>query len=92
MDYNLALKVDGKWHRFGGLGKNKFGNNQVSFTLKDLKELVTTLEKNGKNWADLAVFEKHYNNEHSIAKGNAYVKEEEVKPAVYDWEGDEIPF
>lgn len=89
MDYKLSTKnAIGKWQTYGSIKTNQFGKDQASFRLKDLKELVALAESTGKEWVNLAMFQNNENKqeEHSIAKGNAFVAEKEFDLS------DKVPF
>lgn len=61
-------------------GKNKWGKNQVSINLNNLRELIGVQEE----WANLSIFEDDESQQkHSQQKGNAF------QPQPLD---DETPF
>ena len=58
MNYNLSRKNEaGKWWSYGSIRKNKWGNNQASFKVVELKNLIELAEKEGKEWVNLSLFE-----------------------------------
>lgn len=70
----------GKWWTYGNIKVNQWGNEQASFKLDSLKELVADAEKEGKQWVNLSVFDDSKKQEkkpsqHNIDKGNGYQKE-----------------
>lgn len=86
MEYRLSMKnLQDKWWSYGSLKKNQYGNLQVSFKLTALIELAKVAETQGKEWVNLSCFEvDDKQKKHSVAKANAYVKQEELS--------DSIPF
>lgn len=56
MKRNLSTKLHGKWHTFGSLDVNKWGNEQVSMRVsKELKNLIN--EKAEGEWLNFSLFE-----------------------------------
>ena len=65
----------------GRLAVNKWGNEQASFKVESLKELVAEAETSGKEWVNLSVFEskEKNNNANSEPQGNTI---EEINDAI----------
>lgn len=96
MDFKLKMKINGEWKEFGRIKENKWGNNQASFKIQDLKDLIAIHERDSKEWVNLSLYENNQDGNHAKAKGNAYVKEDETKLQINphrmtDWEDDDIP-
>lgn len=86
MNYKLSRKnKEGKWWSYGSVKVNQYGNQQASFKITSLEELIALSKEEGKEWVNLSMFEDKEKaiSQHSIDKGNAYVSEEL---------DDEIPF
>lgn len=57
MDYKLSRKnAEGKWWQYGNIKENQWGNNQASFKVSALKDLIELAEKEGKEWVNLSLF------------------------------------
>lgn len=89
MDYKLSTKNSaGKWWQYGSIKTNQYGNQQVSFAVSKLKELIELAESQNKTWVNLCMFEDNGDkaqkpSQHTIDKGNAYQ---------VDLDEDSIPF
>ena len=91
MDKKLSMKkTDGKWWTYGSLKTNQWGNEQVSFKLSTLEELVAELKAQNKEWGNLSLFDndKPKQNEgyqkHNEDKSNGYQPQEDLD--------DNVPF
>jgi len=84
--YNVSKKgADDKWHTFGSIKKNEWGNYGLSFKVDEALKNVVNIAENG-TWINFALFEDKYSKaqrhhsesqkQQSEAKGNAYVKED----------------
>ena len=90
MDYKLSAKnKEGKWWTYGSIKKNQWGNNQASFKVSSLEDLIAQAKAEGKEWVNLSLFEndKEKIDSHNEAKGNAYQPQD-----VIDDLNDSIPF
>lgn len=59
MEYKLSRKnAEKKWWVYGNMRENQWGNQQASFKVSALKELITLAENEGSEWVNLSVFEK----------------------------------
>ena len=79
---------NGKWWTYGSLKTNQWGNEQISFKLDKLKELVAEAEKMEKEWVNLSLFDNDNKNNNS-GKPNS---SESVQKGLSDELDDEIPF
>jgi len=58
MDYKLSTKnKNDKWWQFGGIKTNQWGNNQASFKVSALKELIELAESKNTEWVNLSLFD-----------------------------------
>ena len=58
MDYKLSTKnKSGKWWTYGGIKTNQWGNNQASFKVSALKELIELAESKNTEWVNLSLFD-----------------------------------
>ena len=95
MDYKLSRKnKEGKWWVFGSIEKNQWDNNQASFKVSALEELIELAKSESKEWVNLSLFENkekpsQAQEAHTQAKGNAYV--EPLDDSIPDF-SQEIPF
>lgn len=73
MNYKLSCKnKNGKYWQYGTIKKNQFGNNQASFKVSALKELIELA--GDKEWVNLSLFDNIPKpaDSHTIAKGNGF--------------------
>jgi len=87
MDYKLSTKnKNGKFWQYGSIKKNQWGNNQASFKVSSLKELIELAESKNSEWVNLSLFDNVPKpaDSHTVEKGNAYQPQPNLD--------DEIPF
>jgi hypothetical protein len=91
MDKKLSMKkADGKWWTYGSLKTNQWGNEQVSFKLSTLEELVAELKAQNKEWGNLSLFDNDKlkpndgYQKHNEDKSNGYQPQEDLD--------DNVPF
>lgn len=87
MNYNLSSKnANGKFQTYGRITKNKWDNNQASFKVSALKELIELAESKNSEWVNLSLFDNIPKpaDKHTIDKGNGFAPEPNLD--------DEIPF
>lgn len=84
MDYKLSRKnKEGKWHIYGNVKTNQWGNNQASFKVSALEELIELAKSENKEWVNLSLFEnKEKQEQEAPTEARAYVAELD----------DDIPF
>ena len=88
MNFKLSRKnAEGKWWTYGNLKENQWGNNQASFKVSSLKELIALAEAESKEWVNLRTFPYEAKPDaaveaHTEAKGNAYVAEPDLDDVV----------
>lgn len=80
-------KANGKWWSYGRLETNQWGNEQASFKLDALKELVAEAEAQNKQWVNLSVFER----EDKPVKQQRAARENQVTYEQDDFD-QQIPF
>ena len=54
MEYNVTVKVDGKWRTFGSIKKNQWGN--LTLGMKKTDEIRKLFE--GEGWVNFSLFKK----------------------------------
>lgn len=89
MNYNLSRKnAAGKWWTYGTIKPNQYNNNQASFKVNALKDLIELAEKEGKEWVNLSLFENKGVGEKQAEpaqnKASGFVREPDLS--------DEIPW
>ena len=80
MNYNVSVKIDGKWRTLGKVAINKFGHPALSFkNSQELKALVNSSAE----WLNFSLFEN---------KDDGKAKPRPAAPAKSPVEGDSIPW
>lgn len=98
MELNISKKIGGKWKALIRIAPSKFKpeNLQANVSLSDARILVHLIETegkeyNGEKYLYLPAFENRPKAQHTIDKGNAYVKSDFDEP-MPNFDDSEIPF
>ena len=90
VDKKLSMKkADGKWWTYGSLKTNQWGNEQVSFKLSSLEELMSEAKAQNKEWVNLSLFDNDKPKQDSYQKPNEYKSVDNDTVPDFD---DEPPF
>lgn len=86
MNKKLSRKnAQGKWWTYGNIKINQWGNEQASFKVSSLQELIQLAESEGKEWVNLSLFDDEQKDKQQVGSAKN-------TQTTYEDLNDDIPF